>query len=311
MHIMKRDLLNKYIVGDTTTEESLEVYNWIKASSENENTFKSLRKIHDVLIWKDYKAIRAKKRSKNRRLYLPILQIAGLFILFFFVYKAFTPPNKTEITNDYKETLQTLSVPAGEYIQFTLEDGTKVWLNSKSTLTYPTQFNDNKRSVELEGEAFFDVVSLTDKPFIVKISDHVVHVTGTEFNVKSYKTFETSLISGSVTVENLNNGKSVNLKSMESVVEINNEFIVRNVDENDLLWRKGIISIDNKTIDEIIPILEQYYDKKIIVENKKFQNEKKYTGKFRIKDGVEQILKILQMQNNISYQVEDDLIILN
>lgn len=308
---MKRDLLNKYIVGDTTTEESLEVYKWIKASSENENTFKSFRKIHDVLIWKDYKATKARKRSKNRKLYLSMLQIAGLFIVFFLVYKAFTPPNKTEIIDNYKEILQTLSVPAGQYIQFTLEDGTKVWLNSKSTLTYPTQFNDNERNVELEGEAFFDVVSIAEKPFNVKISDHLVRVTGTEFNVKSYKTFETSLISGSVTVKNLNNGKSVNLNPMESVVEINNEFIIKKVEENDLLWKKGILSIDNKTIDEIIPILEQYYDKKIVVENKKFQDDKKYTGKFRIKDGVEQILKILQIQNNISYQVKDDSIILN
>lgn len=308
---MNPDLLKKYLEGNTTPEENLEVYDWIKSTHENEDTFKSLRKIQDVLIWKDYKASITKRKPKNRRFYLPILQIAGIFILLFFVYKTLNPFQKTESLKTLKENLQTLVVPAGQNIQFTLEDGTKVWLNSKSSLIYPSQFSETERTVELQGEAFFEVVALVGKPFTVKITDHIVHATGTEFNVKSYNSFETSLISGSVTVENSRNGKSVHLKPMEKVIEVDNEFVIKNVEENDLLWRKGIISIDNKTIDEIIPILEQYYDMKIVVENKKFQDDKKYTGKFRIMDGVEQILKILQMQNNISYQIKDNTIILN
>jgi ferric-dicitrate binding protein FerR (iron transport regulator) len=98
---------------------------------------------------------------------------------------------------------------------------------------------------------------------------------------------------------------------MESVREIDNVFIVSPVNENDLLWKKGILSINDKTIDEIIPILERYYEIQFVVENKKFDMNKKYTGKFRIEDGVEQILQILQIQNNISYRIEDDFIILN
>ena len=111
--------------------------------------------------------------------------------------------------------------------------------------------------------------------------------------------------------KNVKNGNTIDLKPMESVREINNEFFVSTIDENDLLWRKGILSINDKTIDEIIPILERYYEMKFIIENKNFDKNKKYTGKFRIKDGVEQILQILQIQNSISYRIEDNFVILN
>ena len=109
----------------------------------------------------------------------------------------------------------------------------------------------------------------------------------------------------------LENGNTIDLKPMESVREINNEFFVSTIDENDLLWRKGILSINDKTIDEIIPILERYYEMEFIIENKNFDKNKKYTDKFRIKDGVEQILQILQIQNSISYRIEDNFVILN
>jgi ferric-dicitrate binding protein FerR (iron transport regulator) len=308
---MDEDLLNRYLAGDTTPDERVEVYEWIKTSPENEDKFNSLRRIQDYFIWVDSNA--STKNRRRRNIYYTMLQIAALFVLIFGAYKLFNPllinGNSSEII--ISSNLKSYTVPSREFIQFTLEDGTKVWLNSKSTLTYDTLFSNNERLVTLEGEAFFDVASDVNKPFKVKIGDYVIEVTGTEFNVNSYDHFETSLLSGSVTIKNEKSGNSINLKPMESVREIDNVFIVSPVNENDLLWKKGILSINDKTIDEIIPILERYYEIQFVVENKKFDMNKKYTGKFRIEDGVEQILQILQIQNNISYRIEDDFIILN
>ncbi|GEM_PF-6473465 len=308
---MNEDLLNRYLAGDTTPDERVEVYEWIKTSPENEDKFNSLRRIQDYFIWVDSNA--STKNRRRRNIYYTMLQIAALFVLIFGAYKLFNPllinGNSSEII--ISSNLKSYTVPSREFIQFTLEDGTKVWLNSKSTLTYDTLFSNNERLVTLEGEAFFDVASDVNKPFKVKIGDYVIEVTGTEFNVNSYDHFETSLLSGSVTIKNEKSGNSINLKPMESVREIDNVFIVSPVNENDLLWKKGILSINDKTIDEIIPILERYYEIQFVVENKKFDMNKKYTGKFRIEDGVEQILQILQIQNNISYRIEDDFIILN
>lgn len=309
---MNDDLLNKYLVGDTTPDERVEVFEWIKSSKENEDKFNSLRRIQDYSIWVDYNAT-AKLKLRRRNIFFTMVQIAALFVLFFGAYKLFNP---LLINNNSSETLLTdnfksYTAPSGQYIQFTLEDGTKVWLNSKSTLTYDSLFSNNERVVKLEGEAFFDVTSDINNPFKVKIGDYVVQVTGTEFNVKSYNHFEASLLSGSVTIENMKNGNTISLKPMESVREMNSVFIVSAINENDLLWKKGILSINDKTIDEIIPILERYYEMQFIIENKNFDKNKKYTGKFRIEDGVEQILQILQIQNNISYRIEDDFVILN
>ena len=309
---MNDDLLNKYLAGDTTSDERVEVYEWIKSSPENETKFNSFRRIKDYSIWVDSNTS-TKNRGRKRNIFLTMVQIAALFVLFFGAYKLFNPllSNENSFETLTSDNLKSYNAPSGEYIQFTLEDGTNVWLNSKSTLTYDSLFSNNERVVKLEGEAFFDVASDVNKPFKVHIGDYVVEVTGTEFNINSYDYFETSLISGSVTIKNEKSGNSIGLKPMESVREVNNAFIVSPVNENDLLWKKGILSINDETIDEIIPILERYYEMQFIIENKNFDKNKKYTGKFRIEDGVEQILQILQIQNNISYRIEDDFIILN
>ncbi len=309
---MNDDLLNKYLVGDTSPDERVEVYEWIISSKENEDKFNSLRKIQDYTTWV-YDKAPFKSKAKRRNIFYTMAQIAALFVLFIGTYKLLNPlltmDNAVESINS--DNLTTHSAPSGQHIEFTLEDGTKVWLNSKSKLTYNPLFSDNDRIVELEGEAFFVVASDIKKPFKVKTGDYMVQVTGTEFNIKSYDFFETSLLSGSITIKNEKSGNTINLKPLESVRELNNTFIVTPVDENELLWRNGILSIHDKTIDEIIPILERYYEMTFIIENKNFNKEKKYTGKFRIEDGVEQILQILQIQNNISYRIEDSSIILN
>ena len=309
---MNDDLLNKYLAGDTTSDERVEVYEWIKSSPANEAKFNSFRRIKDYSIWVDSNTS-TKNRGRKSNIFLTMVQIAALFVLFFGAYKLFNPllSNENSFETLTSDNLKSYNAPSGEYIQFTLEDGTNVWLNSKSTLTYDSLFSNNERVVKLEGEAFFDVASDINKPFKVHIGDYVVEVTGTEFNINSYDYFETSLISGSVTIKNEKSGNSIGLKPMESVREVNNAFIVSPVNENDLLWKKGILSINDETIDEIIPILERYYEMQFIIENKNFDKNKKYTGKFRIEDGVEQILQILQIQNNISYRIEDDFIILN
>ena len=309
---MNDDLLNRYLTGDTTPDERVEVYKWIKSSKENEDMFNSLRRIQDYSIWVDHSAS-TKTRQRRRNIFFTMVQIAALFVLFFGAYKLFNPLLKNDNSSEdlTSKSFKTQIAPSGEYIQFSLEDGTKVWLNSKSILTYDSLFSNNERIVKLEGEAFFDVATDINKPFKVKIGDYVVQVTGTEFNVKSYNHFETSLLSGSVTIKNEKSGNVIDLKPMESVREMNNVFIISPVNENDLLWKKGILSINDKTIDEIIPILELYYERQFVIENKNFDKDKKYTGKFRIEDGVEQILQILQIQNNISYSIEDDFIILN
>lgn len=108
-------------------------------------------------------------------------------------------PREQTITDHYE-----LSVPKGGQYQLTLSDGTRVWLNSASTLRYPSRFNDDLREVELEGEAYFEVSRSRNQPFVVKSAHQSTTVLGTTFNIMAYadeSEVTTTLVSGAVRVD--------------------------------------------------------------------------------------------------------------
>jgi len=204
--------------------------------------------------------------------------------------------------------MQTLHVPAGQRAEITLEDGTKVWLNAKTTLTFPNQFSGKTREVKLDGEGFFDVTHNKLKPFIVNTEKYNIKVWGTKFNLMAYSgkgIFETSLLEGSVEVLNTGSAKGVMIRPDERIFQKDNQLIIAPIIHmNHFLWKDGIISFDDETFPEIVNKLELYFDLKIIVKNNKILNYH-CTGKFRMKDGVEHILKVLQLSNKFSYKIDD------
>jgi len=197
------------------------------------------------------------------------------------------------------ETFNTLYVPAGQRAQITLEDGTEVWLNAQSTLKYPSKFLKKIRKVEVEGEAFFDVAKDSKRPFIVNAHHVNLEVLGTQFNIYSYsesKCAETTLVEGSLKViDKLNENNSVILKPNEQVSYINGKLSVSPISNADyFLWREGIYSFDNERLIDIMQKLELYYDITIKVKDPEIFNVT-YTGKFRQRDGIDEILRILQI----------------
>lgn len=197
------------------------------------------------------------------------------------------------------ESYNTLYVPAGQRAQITLEDGTEVWLNAQSTLKYPSKFLKKMRRVEVEGEAFFDVAKDSKRPFIVNTNHVNLEVLGTKFNIYSYgesRCTETKLVEGSLKVtDNLNENNSVILKPNEQVYFENGNLSISPILNPDhLLWREGIYAFNNERLIDILQKLELYYDVDIIVEDPEIFNVK-YTGKFRQRDGIDEILRILQI----------------
>ena len=196
------------------------------------------------------------------------------------------------------EKFNKLYVPAGQRAQITLSDGTEVWLNAKSTLTYPANFLAEERRVNITGEAYFDVAEDTEKPFIVSSKNIEMKVLGTEFNVYSYPELnfvETKLIEGSLQVsESGNQSNSVILKPNEQVAYSNGTMSVSTIANSSyLLWKEGIYTFDNAPFAEIIKKLELYYDVTIKVESPSLLKFR-YTGKFRQRDGVNEILRMIQ-----------------
>ncbi len=307
---MDFNLLRKYLEGNTSQTERDEVFRWIKSSSENENEFNKLRRLQDISVWHFSENRSILSDKKRRKIISPaFLRITAIFllgiVLSVFVYRRNNlGQDEDKVSNDKAIGMQQISVPAGQSVKLLLTDGTKVWLNSKSRLVFPRSFGGRQRVVQLYGEGFFEVAHDPEHPFIVEVEPYSVKVKGTEFNVKAYdtaETFETSLLSGSVEINMKEESESLLLKPLECAIITNNEVRVTSFDLNNFLWRDGILYLDNKSIHEIALLLEQYYDTKInIVGGRRMK--RKYTGKFRLQDGVSHILKVLELQNDFKFK---------
>lgn len=192
----------------------------------------------------------------------------------------------------------TLHVPAGQRARIALHDGTEVWLNAQSTLKYPSRFSGKNRKVEMIGEAFFHVAENPKKPFVVSTQNVEMRVLGTQFNVYSYQDagyVQTDLVEGAVKIYKTSDKKNaVILKPDQQLVIRDNRMIVSDIRNSEhLLWKEGIYSFRNEPLIDIIEKLELYYDVKIVVENPEMFNVP-YTGKFRQRDGIDEILHIIR-----------------
>lgn len=188
---------------------------------------------------------------------------------------------------------QKLMVPMGHRAQFILPDGTKVWLNGGSTLTYPLVFN-RERKVVVEGEALFDVVK-SKSPFIVSMGKINVKVLGTRFRVSNYFSEQVSvfLIEGSVKVYlPKNQENNVILKPGQQLKVENGEWLISEISAP-ILWQEDIYIFQNESLANILKRLERYYDVKFKVSDFNLLQQT-YTGKFRHRDGVIKILCVIQ-----------------
>jgi transmembrane sensor len=216
--------------------------------------------------------------------------------------------------NSSNREINTLVVPAGQRAHLTLQDGTSVWLNAQSTLTYPARFSGRSRRVTVSGEAYFDVAENSRKPFIVSTQNMEMKVLGTQFNVYSYPgagCIKTDLIEGSLMVYNKESPNAgVTLKPNEQIVVKDGKMFPGEIRNSDyFLWKEGIYAFENERLLDIIEKLQLYYDVKIIVKDPEIFNVR-YTGKFRQRDGIDEILRIIQkiQRFNVQKDTENNII---
>ncbi len=161
-----------------------------------------------------------------------------------------------------QNTIHTLTTPKGYDCKFTLADGTVVWLNAESSISFPLVFSAKSREVSLTGEAYFDVTHDANRPFIVKAKNQAIRVLGTEFNVRAYDReaiSRTTLVEGSVEVT-MNNYRAV-LKPMEQLVLMDNKLTKTNrFDmESVIAWKNGHFRFKGR-LKEVMEDLARWYD---------------------------------------------------
>lgn len=198
----------------------------------------------------------------------------------------------------------TLTVPMGKQYQLTLPDGTEVWLNSKSSLTFPVVFNGNERVVELSGEGYFEVAHLKSKPFKVKSGDQIVEVLGTHFNIEAYPEDQksiTTLVEGSVKVGT--NASSIKMKPGQMVVNspsVPLQLQPANI-SNVLAWKNGMFSFNDDRIEDIMRKVARSYNME--VEYQGDVKDKRFWGVFPKDKGLSSLLKNLEQTNTIHFKV--------
>ena len=199
-----------------------------------------------------------------------------------------------------------VNVPRGGEYQLMLSDGSKVQLNSMSSIRFPVQFAQDCRLVELEGEAYFEV-SKTGQPFIVQTKGMKIEVLGTTFNISAYanEEYQTTLVSGSVKVQT-ENGSNRILKPSEQacITPGSNQINVRNVDTAFYTsWIYGKINFKDQRLDDIMKTLARWYDMDVVYENEATK-ELRFGCYVNRYNEITPLVKLLEQTGRVTVTVE-------
>lgn len=214
-----------------------------------------------------------------------------------------------------KEEYNTLKIPVGgEYI-LTMSDGTKVWLNSQTTLRYPVSFIGKQRNVYLEGEAYFEVAKNTNSPFNVITAEEVrVEVLGTSFNVRAYKDeeqIETVLEEGKVRMTKDAESVILNPGTMAVYKEESGELSTKTVNtELFTAWRNGNYVFEDTNIDDILKTLSRWYGIEISYADAEAKSLV-FSGSFKKYNKIDNVLKAMEASGSIAFDIQGNKIIVS
>lgn len=303
---MEKDILYKYFDGQASDEEKEMIHDWLESSPSNMETYLAERELFDATILLTEPitvSINSKQSNRWRTFLLEFSKIAAIALIAIMI--------GTYIYNDKLDELSSqvniVKVPSGQRVNITLPDGSTVWLNARSELRYPSVFKGD-RNVSLKGEGYFEVVKDNGKSFTVKTDKCDVEVLGTKFNVEAYDgEFTTSLIEGSVKiVDNKDERNAVILEPNNKATLKDGKIDISAIKDYDTYrWKEGLICFKNTSFTELMKRLEKYYGTRIVIKNKDID---KYvcSGKFRISDGIDMALRILQKDAKYTFERDED-----
>jgi transmembrane sensor len=192
----------------------------------------------------------------------------------------------------------TIATPKGGQYQVILPDGSSVWLNSASSITYPTSFSGKERLVLLKGEAYFEVAKNKKMPFKVRSGQQTVEVLGTHFNVNAYDDephMETTLLEGSVKLMSPVNSTFI-VPGEQGVVSETGTIIKHMVDvDKEVAWKNGLFSFEGQDIHAIMRQISRWYNIDVIYD--KNLPQEKYYGEIERSSRLENVFKILELNS--------------
>ena len=231
------------------------------------------------------------------------LKYAAIVLFAFVAGNLFRTAPSVDQTLHFSE----VHVPFGQMSQLTLSDGTKVWLNSGTTLRYPERFGEINRTVTVIGEAFFQVTKMPDKPFIVNSSNLKVEVLGTSFNFSAYgedSYTSVTLVEGKVAVQDSLGKTLAKLRpgQMATKERTLNTVEVKEVKTASFAaWTEGKIFFDDEPLDQIAYKLERWFNVEISFADPLLKS-RRFTGTILKNKPVDQIMQALELLSPIAFQ---------
>ena len=215
-----------------------------------------------------------------------------------------------------KEVMNKIIVPTGGEYNLILSDGTWVYLNAESVITYPQKFVGEKREVTLEGEAYFQVTASKERPFVVKTKDMDALVTGTEFNVKAYpdeSNVQTTLLRGKVAVfAGIDKKEKIEIKPNQQAEwsRENVKLQVREVDPDLIVaWKNGHFIFRQDRLENIMKTLARWYDMEVVYLDESIKNMA-FAGKLDRSEDITPILNVLRATDKLTVEVNGKRIVL-
>jgi len=314
------DIITKSILEEASSEEIVMLENWRRVSSQNENLYKECTAIWNVSAnyesvdfqpkaesaYQKHLELLTKEESKvvdfipksadqvtnpksRTKLFTlrRVASIAALFVMVFGAMVVFNTMSKTTISAD------------SGVLFASLDDGSSIWLDEGSTLSYSNGFGQNHRDIKLQGKAFFEVRRNEKITFNISFNDIDVSVLGTSFTIDTKKNI-VAVKTGEVSVKADN--KEVTLHADEKVIFENNAFRQESISAEDVEWRNSKLSFNNAPLDQVIADINLFHDNKIVVASDIKKLDCPFTARSLANASFDNIIEILK----VTYDLETE-----
>ncbi|MGE4587860.1 MAG: FecR family protein [Mangrovibacterium sp.] len=319
------DLIGRVVSGNATSDD-LSGFNALKAEAKDvSDNFKRSRKIwHGAQAWIPAETLEKDKgvvqSTLQKKLYLQIRKTRHSLTLYKLVAVIAFPLAlavsflfmNRQMNGKQESACSEIAAPRGHVAKCKLPDGTEVWINSGSKLTYQASgFSGSKREVVLDGEAYFEVEQNRQAPFFVRTSYADVKVTGTSFNVKAFsdsRSFETTLSEGSVELKlKTDNPRPIRLNPGERILFNPDRKDIR-VQEVDVeiysSWRNGEIIFKDATLSDLMKELERVYGIRVLYSSPGIADYR-FRGMFSYNNNLIDALEKIKITAHLDYYIEN------
>lgn len=308
---MNQEVIYKALRGKATPDELEQVARW---HSENPEEFQ--RYADEVHMQIDMMELYGEEIRPTswiaahwRKAVLITVQAAAILAIGLFVGGYIS---KKRTYDMFAGQINTLQVPYGQQLKFTLPDGSIVQLNSGTKIEYPSVFKKNLRKVKLSGEAMLEVMHEKNRPFIVETFASDIQVLGTKFNVladESHRHFSVALLQGRLQISNRLNPmqKDIILKPNNIANFLEGFLFVEPITDPEIVcWTEGLVSISGLPFDELMEKFERAFNVKINITLATLPDIGNVSGKIRVNDGIDKALQLLQYAADFSFRKDSD-----